>query len=130
MIIVLDTTEIVDDPYGRRPEWTTLLSNAIAWNARIVIPEVVVVEAVTVVRRHIDEQVTSLGRVKAHQFGIEADHKAHTATFVRLREEFQNNLVERIKTSGIEIAPPPRISHIEVVKRASAVRKPYDRGEK
>lgn len=55
MIVLLDTTELMRDPWCNRLAWRVLAQAASAWNLRVVVSEVVIAEAVAGYQRRIDD---------------------------------------------------------------------------
>src|SRR6266540_990392 len=62
MLILLDTTAILNDPLCRGIAWRVVAHAAPAWNLRLFVPEVVVAEAIAGYRRRIAEALVGLQR--------------------------------------------------------------------
>ncbi len=133
MIVLLDTTVFGADALCGGDAWQTLVLAAPIWGVRIVTTEVVIEEAIgnyerevkaarTGLKRWADKRLGTLGLWDAFRSADEvlADGAAHYAE--RLRD--------RLTAANIQVLPVAEIPHIDLVKRASARRRPCnDKGD-
>ncbi len=132
MIIVLDTTVVLSDPQLRAAWWTTLKDTAKRHGARIVVPEVVVVEAVANQRRSLETLSDRLSTtaLKEKRFGVDSICEAITAAVDVKTTAFARELRGHLSSLGSEFVAPPAIDHLDLVNRAVAFRKPWDESER
>ncbi|ATI33553.1 hypothetical protein CPI83_16970 [Rhodococcus sp. H-CA8f] len=132
MIIVLDTTVVLSDPQLRAAWWKTLKETAKRNGARIMVPEVVVVEAVANQKRNLealsDKLKTSTQREK--RFGVDSICEAIGAAIDTKTVGFERELRGHLSVLGAELVAPPAIDHLELVNRAVSFRKPWDGEER
>jgi len=133
MIVLIDTTVFGADALCGGDAWQTLVLAAPIWGVRIVVTEVVVEEAVGNYEREVkaartglkgwaDKRLGALGLWEALSSAdnVLADGTAHYAE--RLRD--------RLGAANVQVLPIADIPHIELVKRASARRRPCnDKGD-
>ncbi len=133
LTVVFDTTVIRSDWLLEGPAGSFVVAEAAAGRLRLVVPELVLREAVNLYRREfkaaakaLQTAVRDFGRLAADDVGAQlrgvlADRDGEEATAEyekRLRDVFE-------KADGI-VAPLPRASHDELITRALAGRRPFD----
>src|ERR1017187_4063494 len=62
MLVLLDTTAIMSDPMCGGIAWKVLANAASAWSVQVLVPEVVLVEAVAGYQRRVAEAAVGLAR--------------------------------------------------------------------
>lgn len=132
MIIVLDTTVVLSDPQLRAAWWKTLKDTAKRNSARILVPEVVIVEAVANQKRSLaalsDKLRTAAQRDK--RFGVDSICEAIDSAIGAKTDGFERELRGHLSVLGAELVAPPAIDHLELVNRAVEFRKPWDGDER
>ncbi|MBT2248345.1 DUF4935 domain-containing protein [Arthrobacter sp. BHU FT2] len=123
--IVVDTNILAMSPYLTRDEWNTLATHMADWHVRIFIPEVVLVETVNVVQRRWTEQREKFAGAKIADLGIQDEVDAVSSRIQERIDSYEESLRSKLSKVGAEIIPIPEISHMEIARRASDRRAPY-----
>jgi hypothetical protein len=129
MIVLLDTTAFVADPHCSGTAWRVLAHATSAWNVRIVVPRVVIKEAVAGYRRRANEALVGLQRQKDKNggaLGISAIYDKARASIEEEVERYSERLEGHLSEIGAEFLDPPAIGHLELVERSTHRRKPCD----
>lgn len=128
MIIVLDTTAVMSDPRCSGLAWQVLVQAREAWGLRVVVPEVVVIEAVAGYQRRLQGSLVGLERWLDKQTALGLDHLASGLheEIAKQAREYSDYLLSLFKDMGLEIAAVPDVDHRELVERAAQRRKPCD----
>ncbi|MFD7388817.1 PIN domain-containing protein [Streptomyces sp. NPDC059852] len=129
MIVLLDTTAFVADPHCSGTAWRVLAHATSAWNVRIVVPRVVIQEAVAGYRRRANEALVGLQRQKDKNggaLGISAIYDKARADIEEEVERYSESLEGHLNEIGAEFLDPPAIGHLELVERSTQRRKPCD----
>ncbi|MGW6374777.1 PIN domain-containing protein [Rhodococcus sp. NPDC055112] len=133
MIIVLDTTVVLSDPALRARFWDQLKIEAKRHGARVLVPELVVLEAVEHHNRDMLSVIThagGLGKKQSRFTGVE-EARAAAIEVIRARiAEYGSEVRAFLAGLGIEVIDPPPIEHLIVARRAVLLRKPFDSNEK
>jgi predicted nucleic acid-binding protein len=120
--VLLDTTALVESGFGRSGAFSHLLRDATDRRVEVILPELVVAEAVFVYRRRLFnirealEELPSLARAAGHAW----DLPQRPALVQRMEEELRRRLTE----AGIAPAPAPPVDGDALAKRVLARRKP------
>ncbi|MBL8776750.1 MAG: DUF4935 domain-containing protein [Acidimicrobiales bacterium] len=123
--VVLDTTAIVGDYRLRSPAAAALLERAAQGQLRIVVPEIVIREAVGRYRRDLDDLArhSAKQRTLAHRLGvtiepadIDTDACAHS---------YEKDLRAALHQAGARTPPPSDVPHLDLVDRAIARQAPF-----
>ncbi|MES9516545.1 PIN domain-containing protein [Rhodococcus erythropolis] len=132
MIIILDTTVVLSDPQLRAAWWNTLKETAKRNTARIVVPEVVVIEAVANQRRTLAGLSRKLieAAQREKRFGVDSICDAIGAAIDAKTTAFERELRGHLSSVGATFVPPAAIDHLELVARAVTFRKPWDGDER
>lgn len=128
MIVVLDSTVLVEDPTGVSDGWRSLLREAKTWPARIVVPTVVLLETVANIQKSASESLDSITKVRNDhgKIGFRGESDALSSAIRTIAETCEDTLRDRLTTADVEFQDPADVDHLEVVRRSVKVRKPYD----
>ncbi|WP_406504074.1 PIN domain-containing protein [Streptomyces sp. NBC_01602] len=129
MIALLDTTAFVADPLCSGTAWRVLAHAASTWNVRLVVPEVVIREAVAGYRRRTAEALVGLQRQKDKNggaLGISAIYDKARADIETAALRYPEDLQELLREIGAQILAPPAVGHLELVERSTQRKKPCD----
>ncbi|MEU8749726.1 PIN domain-containing protein, partial [Streptomyces chartreusis] len=129
MIVLLDTTVFVADPHCGGTAWRVLAHAASAWDVRLLVPEVVIKEAVAGYRRRTEEALVGLQRQKEKHGGALGISSVYDDARARIDAEalgYPETLHRLLDDIGAQTVSPPEISHMELVERATQRRKPCD----
>ncbi|BCW12847.1 hypothetical protein NtRootA2_41290 (plasmid) [Arthrobacter sp. NtRootA2] len=128
--VVVDTNILYDTPLLDRAEWISLTGHRKDWQVSVLIPEVVRMETVTVVTRKWAEQQANLDKIRVAELGLQKEQQALSRNIQTHIDGYEDLLVARLAELGIEVAPTPAVSHLEVAERASKEVAPYTKGKK
>ena len=122
MRVVIDTNVFVQDFFMSRPHFQILLREAARENLDLVLPKMVVEEAIAVFKRRLKEDLAKLDTV------TRSLSRLHVPLSVETHPDqaalaYELNL--RLQASAAEIADFPAVPHAEVVRRAIDRRKPF-----
>ncbi|MGE0844387.1 PIN domain-containing protein, partial [Pseudonocardia sp.] len=128
MLLVLDTTALISDPYCRSASWQILIPAKSTWNVRMMIPEVVVIEAVRGFERKVAEASTAVARWSdKHRYAIgDTPAAAATIELTKMRDGYETDFAAILAEADVEIVAPPAAGHLEIVQRAATRRRPCD----
>ena len=127
VLAFLDTTEITSDPTCSGAAWRILAHRPESWKVRVVTTEVVVEEAVANYRR---QTQASLGMVDKFEdkFGRPLGLSSITHGARKHVAEAQSSYDQKLRTlltdAGVTVIPPAKLSHMDLVRRATLRRKP------
>ena len=128
-VIVVDTNIIAACPRLDSPALTSLVEHAEDWGVRLVVPEVVAMESVSVVRRHWKAERDRLVNLPLKLFGLVEGQAAMVAAIEQASEEYEQWLSEQLTAKGIAVQPVPDVDHMEIARRASAGLTPFTRNK-
>ena len=129
-IIVIDTNVIRPSPLLRSKHWVSLVDHAAAWDLRIAVPEVAVMEAINVVRKAWSTACSEIEALKLKQRDL-GDVASNALDDIATRiESYPEDLTKRLGEIGVEVIGVPSVSHIDIARRASERRPPYQESEK
>lgn len=123
--VVIDTNIFKMSPYLTRPEWISLSERRAEGHVRLLVPDIVVMEAVEVVPRDWVKQRDGFVKMKVGDFGLQEEVDAILQTIQVRIDEYEGALTKRLSELGAEVVPVPEIPHLEVAKRASRGVAPY-----
>ncbi len=129
MLVILDTTAIMNEPHCTGTAFRALAHGAVAWNVRVLVPEVVLIEATAGHKRRINEASAALdGWVRKHAGPLGLGHirKEVAETLDKESNSYRSILDSTLAELKAEIIPPPEIEHAVLVQRAASRRKPCD----
>lgn len=127
MLAILDTTALMNDPYCVGAAWRVLAHAPAAWHVRVLVPEVVLIEATGGHRRRVDEARTALdvwGRKHAGPLGLRNVQQEAAGMLNKAAADYRSVLDETLAVLNVEIVPPPDTKHAALVERAASRRKP------
>lgn len=127
MIVLLDATELIRDPFCEGIGWRVLAHAASAWKLRIVVSEVVVAEAVAHYQRHVSEARVGYERwIEKHggPLGLSDVADAAMAAMTAASKSYGDRLRECLRAAGAEFIEPPDVPHMTLVVRAATRRPP------
>ena len=129
MRVVLDTTELLADPWFRSPDTRILLSLAEAREHVICVPELVIDEAanqygvqLTRYRVKLEKAVQEARRLTPNRAPPGLDDEEITS----LGAEFRKGILSAINRTFGTVLPYPQTLHSDLVKRRLDKRKPFD----
>ncbi|OMB80797.1 hypothetical protein A5743_09580 [Mycolicibacterium conceptionense] len=128
-VIVLDTNIIATCPRLDSPALISLVEHAEGWGVRLVVPEVVAMESVSVVRRHWKAERDRLFNLPLELFGLAEGQADMVAAIDQASQGYEQWLSEELAAKGIVIQPVPDVDHMEIARRASAGRTPFTRSK-
>ncbi len=124
--IIVDTSALNPDLTLERAQGRLLVAAAQNGELELVIPEVVVLEAVNLFRRRLEELSRSV--VSAHRgyrlLGV--DFQAEPPDAADAVTSYEAGLRTRLRDAGARTPNPPQLPHIEIAQRAIERRKPFD----
>jgi hypothetical protein len=123
--VVVDTNILKRSPRLTRQEWVLLSERRTDWNLRLLIPEVVEMEAAGVVTRDWVIQRDAFRGAKVGEFGLQNHVDALVKGIESHINGYEDYLTKRLSELGAEVVPVPNVSHLEVARRASAQIAPY-----
>lgn len=129
MIVLLDTTVLGADALCGGDAWQALALGASSWGVRIGVTEVTVAEAVGNYGREIEKKRTGLrgwAEKRLGSLGLWPVFETADAALTDAAENYADRLRERLELAGADILPVADVSHIELVGRASARKRPCD----
>jgi rRNA-processing protein FCF1 len=126
-VVIVDTNIIAACPRLDNNTWTSLVEHAEEWGIRIVVPEVVVMETVSVVRRRWRSERDKLAALPLEQFRLTDNQAAMVTAIDQESDGYEDYLLARLGELGIKIQPVPPADHMEIARRASAGRAPFTR---
>ncbi len=129
MLILLDATALLSDPLCTGIAWRVTAHAAPAWNLRIIVPEVVVVEAIAGYRRRVAEAQVGLqrwGDKHARPLALGLAQKAAEAELEEAASSYSARLHEALNDLNATVIEPPDVAHRVLVERAAARRRPCD----
>lgn len=124
-IVIPDTNIFVSAPRVDIPAWSSIVAHRREWGLRIVVPELVVIEAVNVLKRDWLSAKQRVASINLSPFDLEAKKAEILSGIEEYIEAYETQLRERLAEIGAEIAPLPPVDHLEVARRASEGRAPY-----
>ena len=129
-VVVVDTNVLGIDRPLENADMRRLLDEHKRGNLRLVVPQIVIDEAVNKWAEKIaDEEskrATAVGQLKSRG-ALPADHQDQALDADALRTEEMNRVLSALGDAGVDIAPYPDIDHQQVVARALRREQPFDR---
>jgi hypothetical protein len=125
IVIVPDTNLVRNSPFLSRAEWKSLGDHREDWRVKLLIPEVVLMEAVNVVARLWKEQQRELGKVKVGDLGLQDDVDSLIENIQQCINGYEDRLRFRLAELGADIVSTPNVDHLEIARRASGGIAPY-----
>lgn len=132
-IIVLDANIVVASPLLRDRIWQSLIAQRDAWDVRLVVPEVALLEAVKNVRARWEEKRAELApHVRSVKtFGHDTTLQEVVDDIGARIQNYDTAIHERLTEIDAEIiAPPQGIDVTDLVRRAIEGRAPFGSGDK
>ena len=129
MIVVLDTTALMADPSLRGTAWAALAHAADVWDVKIVVPEIVLTEAVGGYQRTVAEAMVGLERwATKHVARLQLTkvHEAAQEALVQESADYGQRLADSLNDLGATVIPPPDVPHTVLVERAVRRQRPCD----
>ncbi|CAN7254549.1 PIN domain-containing protein [Arthrobacter sp. LjRoot14] len=123
--VVIDTNILKMSPYLTRPEWFSLSAHNANGKVRLLVPEVVVMEAVNVVPRDRVTQRDDFSKAKVGEFGLQDNVNEIVQTIQDRIDSYESALSKKLTELGVEVVPVPEVPHLEVARRASRTIAPY-----
>jgi hypothetical protein len=126
MRVVVDTSALYSDPAFAGASGRLLLAACQSEDIELVVPEVVILEAVNVFRERL-EQASRLARKAHREFNtLDVEFAADVPDEAAAVAAYEEKLRRHLDDAGASVPPPPEIDHLELAKRAIAKRKPFD----
>lgn len=130
-VLVVDTNQLRDSPLLRSRDWEELLSRADDWDLRFVVPEVCLLEAISVVRRKWLGIRAEVAKPRVGELGLDEAKRAMLDDIDSKIEGYEDALRARLSQIEAEIVPiPDAVSILDLVQRAIDRRAPYSEGRK
>jgi len=123
--LVLDSTSLVADFRVRSPTTVGLFDRAAAGKLSIVVPEIVVREVVGKFKQELKDARSHLVRARSKFVRLGVPLDVPDLDVDALGTEYEQYLRSTFERIGAEIPSPPDITHLELVDRAIAQRKPF-----
>ncbi|NOQ62091.1 PIN domain-containing protein, partial [Mycolicibacterium fortuitum] len=129
-VLVVDTNQFRDSPMLRSAEWVELIEKAADWDLRFAVPEVCLLEAISVVGRKWRAQRDKVAGLAVGEFGLSESQREWTESINRKIDGYEDDLRARLAEIGAEIVQiPDSVSLLDVARRAINRRKPYPEGD-
>ncbi|TPV48006.1 DUF4935 domain-containing protein [Pseudarthrobacter phenanthrenivorans] len=125
IVIIPDTNLVRNSPFLSRAEWKSLGDHREDWRVKLLIPEVVLMEAVNVVARLWKEQQGVLGKAKVGDLGLQGDVDSLIESIQQRIDDYEERLRSRLSELGADLVSTPNVDHLEIARRASAGVAPY-----
>ncbi|HXG58035.1 MAG TPA: PIN domain-containing protein [Thermoanaerobaculia bacterium] len=125
MLILIDTSALHSDPTLNRPYGRLLLAATRSDEVDLVLPEIVVLEAVNMFRERLEQASRSIRKAQRELqslgvgFAPELPDDASVGAY-------EQTLRGRLADAGARIPQPPNVAHLDLAVRAVAKRKPFD----
>ncbi|WP_238086490.1 PIN domain-containing protein [Prescottella equi] len=130
-IIVVDTNIIAASPLLKARRWDRLIEKSADWSLQFIVPEIVLMESVGVVRSKWSEQRKAVASLRVGEFELNELKGQMESAIESAMEEYEENLVSRLKEIGAQVSPvPDSLTVMDLARRAAAGSKPYTKGEK
>jgi hypothetical protein len=131
VLVVLDTTVLLADVDLRSVGWRVLVQATAAWDVRIAVPEIVVLEAVAGYRRFVDDTVAGLNKLYERHLPrvgrkMEDSGDAAKAVLLEAAESYEDQLRQTLAELSVQLAAPAEVGHLEVARRATSRQRPFD----
>ena len=127
-LIVVDTNLIVRNPPLASEVWTSVSANMAGWNLKLLIPEIVFMEAVNVVSRGWRGHGQTVRSLKVA--GLKKDLHSIATKIEEQAAGYEDFLRTRIGELGMSVYPLPSIDHLKLAARASNRQAPYSAGDR
>jgi hypothetical protein len=128
MIVFLDANVLMQDPTCSGTVWHVLAHAPDAWGLRLVTSEVAIAEAVGGYGRRVSAEVAKVEKLTRSWGALGAAEEA--VSFLELlrkkRAAYQDHLQSSLRAAGVEVLNAPDVSHMEIVSRSVARRRPCD----
>jgi hypothetical protein len=127
MLVILDTTAIMNDPQCAGTAWRVLAHAPSAWRMRVLVPEVVIIEATAGQRRRIDGAQSALeawGRKHAGPLGLRNVQQSAAESLSNAAASYRASLEAALAALNVEIVKTADIDHVTLVERAANRRRP------
>ena len=127
-IVVIDTTAFFNAPLLGGKRWPELLEHCIRGSLVLVVPEVVIQEAVRHQKRAsltAIKKLTELNQCLRQAGGTEIDVRVRISELEKQRTEYEEWLRSALTDSGVKIHPHPQISHQQLTEWAMLDRQPF-----
>jgi hypothetical protein len=125
----LDTNAIREDFRFRRNPWRLFLREGRLGHLKILVPEIVVDEAVNLYREDAANALRSATKARRSLLGLGADQTGVPPVELdveALTDAYAARLREALESAKADFLPYPRVSHEDVVRRALDRRRPFD----
>ncbi|WP_433629141.1 PIN domain-containing protein [Nocardia sp. CA-120079] len=129
-VILIDTNIICAAPTMQSSAWQSLAGKSVHWDLTILVPEVVVMEAVNVIGRDLKEFRSALPRLPFKKFDLREGLESNLAEIDSRIDTVEERLLGRLDELGVEIFETPSADHMEIARRASVGQRPYSHKSK
>lgn len=129
MRIILDTSTIIAEDYGRSPQFRTLLAASNALDYQVCVPELALEETVSKYSREISHQCRTMRRdvgQLAKLLGRSLDPDIIGLKHDEVVTSFENDLRGMLSSCSGAILNYPDVPHEVIVRRAISRRRPFD----
>jgi len=129
MIVFLDANVVMQDPTCSGVVWQVLAHAPDSWELRLVTSEVVVAEAVAGYERQVAEAIDELSKLasKWGRLGLGTGVASLRDALQKKVKRYQDDLMYSLEAVGADVLPVPAVSHMQVVERSVARRRPCDK---
>lgn len=112
MIVIIDVQELVNDPYAQRRSWEWLRGWTRCEQARIIVPRIVVDEAVRQFRRSLEEtgRLFNQALKRIGKLLPESDYRLPSIRLDDEEDRYRDNLAARLRELGMQQADAPDIA--------------------
>jgi hypothetical protein len=125
LLILIDTSALHSDPTLDRPYGRLLLAAARSNEVDLVLPEVVVLEAVNLFRERLEQASRSIRKAQREFQSLGVDFTPELPDDGTV-DAYEQALRARLGDVGARVPRPPDVAHLDLAARAVAKRKPFD----
>lgn len=126
MKLLIDTNVLYGNWEFSHADSRLLLQASTAGQIDLIVPEVVLLEAASMYRRELDKTIKNHETLRRRLRAMGVEVAAVGVDVDQTAAEYETRLRLRLGNAGVRTPPPPDISHLDVIRRAIAKRKPFD----
>src|SRR5690242_13027433 len=104
-VIVVDANQFRSSPLLRSHDWIELISKSADWDLRFAVPEVCLLEGVSVVHRDWLEKRAGVEKLRVGEFGLAESQQEWLAAIDKKIDEYEGALRARLADIGAAIVP-------------------------
>ncbi|RIV18543.1 DUF4935 domain-containing protein [Fibrisoma montanum] len=130
MKVTLDTNILVQDFWMDGPHSRVFLNELNIIPATLHISQVVIDETVNKYREFLSEKVEELEKINLDVFRmLKREPSIPSINIEEATREYENFLIEKLKSVKVQILPYPKVEHKDVVKRILERKRPFKKGD-